>query len=64
MDLQVAYDASVAAAPSWFRSAVAYVVNIFDALITDPVSVSLAIGWGEENGNALGAGSAGQNQST
>lgn len=63
MDIQVTYDSSAASAPSWFKSAVSYVVAQYDALITDPVTVKINVGWGEENGNSIQAGAAGDNQS-
>ena len=63
VDIQVSYDSSAGAAPSWFRAAVNYVVARYDALVADPISLSLTFGWGEENGNAIRAGTAAQNQS-
>lgn len=64
MDIQITYDSSTASAPSWFQSAVAYVVAQYDALITNPISLTIAVGWGEENGNAIKAGTLAQNQSS
>lgn len=64
MDIQISYDSSADAAPSWFKSAVAYVVAQYDALITNPISLTIAVGWGEENGSAIKAGTLAQNQSS
>ena len=64
MDIQISYDASTTSAPSWFKSAVAYVVAQYDALITNPISLTIAMGWGEENGAAIKAGTLAQNQSS
>ena len=63
MDIQVSYDSSAASAPSWFQSAVSYVVSQFDALITNPVTVKIDVGWGEENGKAINTGAVADNQS-
>ena len=63
MDIQVAYDASAASAPSWFKSAVSYVVSVYDALIANPIKLTFNVGWGEENGNSIATGATAQNQS-
>ncbi len=63
MDIQVSYDSTTAAAPSWLQSAVNTVIAKYDALITDPISLSLSFSWGQENGNAIRAGATAQNQS-
>ena len=63
MDIQVSYDSTAAGAPSWLQSAVNTVVAKYDALVTNPISLSLSFGWGEENGNAIRAGATAQNQS-
>ena len=63
MDIQVTYDSSAASAPSWFQSAVSYVVAQYDALVTDPITVKIDVGWGEENGNGIQAGAVANNQS-
>ena len=63
MDIDIAYDASVSAAPSWFKTAVNYAVAQMDALIANPITLNITFSWGEENNNVIGAGDAGQNQS-
>ena len=63
MDLQISYDSSTAAAPSYLQSAVNYVVSQYDALFTNPIAVKIDLGWGEENGNAVNAGAVADNQS-
>ena len=64
MNLEVSYDSSAATAPAWFQSAVSCVVSQYDALITNPVTVTINVGWGEENGNAINASAVADNQSS
>jgi autotransporter passenger strand-loop-strand repeat protein len=54
MQINVVYDASVDQnadpslnAPAGFKDAINYVVNLFDNLFTNNVTITLAIGWGE-----------------
>ena len=63
MDIDISYDASVSAAPSWFKTAVNYAVAQMDALIANPITLNVTFSWGQENNNVIGAGDAGQNQS-
>jgi hypothetical protein len=59
MNLVVSFDQGVSSLPTGFVSAVNYVVNYFDQLFTNPVTVNIAVGYGEIDGyrlapNALG----------
>ncbi len=63
VNINISYDNSAATAPSWFQSAVNSAVSFMDALITNPITVNVTFSWGEENNNAIKAGTAGQNQS-
>ena len=64
MQINVSYDSSVSsgnfkggvAQEAAFKSAIVYVVNLFDSLFTNNVSVNIDIGWGEVNGQALPTG--------
>jgi hypothetical protein len=55
MQLQFAYDPSIALAPAGFTSALAVVASYIDSLITNPIMVTIKIGWGEVDGNRLPA---------
>jgi hypothetical protein len=63
VNINISYDNSAATAPSWFQSAVNSAVSYMDALIVNPITVNVTFSWGEENNNAIKAGTAGQNQS-
>jgi hypothetical protein len=61
MQINVAYDASVsptnfsggAAEEAQFKNAISYVVNLYDNLFVNDVTVNINVGWGEAGGNAL-----------
>ncbi len=61
MNINVVYDASAASAPAWYTSAVASVVNLYDALIANPVNITFQVGWGEQNSKPIYANTAAQN---
>ena len=63
MNINISYDASANAAPSWFKSAVSFAVGQMDALIADPITLNLTFSWGQENNIPIRAGAAAQNQS-
>jgi len=56
MQIQFTYDASVAAAPAGFTAALSYVAGVLDALITNPITVNINVGWNEIGGVTLPAG--------
>jgi Ca2+-binding RTX toxin-like protein len=58
--LNLIYDASVANAPVGFTAAMTSVVNFFENNFSNPVTVNIAVGWGEVNGQALRAGALGE----
>ncbi|HTK33880.1 MAG TPA: NF038122 family metalloprotease [Caulobacteraceae bacterium] len=59
MKIQIQYDASAATAPAGFSTAVNAAVAQLEILITDDVTVSINVGWGEVGGQALPAGALG-----
>jgi hypothetical protein len=59
MIINISYDSSVASAPTAFKAAINYVVNYFDTLFINPVTININVGWGEVNGQPL-SGALGQ----
>src|SRR5215471_6690626 len=62
MTINVAYDTSVASAPTGFTDVVNQVVQYLESQFSDPITVNIAVGYGEAGGsnlpgNALGASS-------
>ncbi|MGY3690225.1 hypothetical protein ACVIGA_000305 [Bradyrhizobium sp. USDA 3240] len=62
MQINVIYDPSVASAPSGFKTAVAYVVNLLDTAFTNNVSLNIHVGWGEVGGLAISSGFLGESE--
>jgi len=64
MKIDIAYDSSVTAAnfsggateEAAFKSAINYVVDQYESLFTNPVTIRLQVGWGEVDGKSLGGG--------
>jgi autotransporter passenger strand-loop-strand repeat protein len=56
VNINVTYDSSVASAPAAFTTAITYVVNLFDSLFANPVSVNIDVGYGEIGGQSLSSG--------
>ncbi len=63
MILNVIYDSSVANAPVGFAAAMTQVVNFFQNNFSNPTTVTIQVGWGEVNGQSLGAGALGESVS-
>jgi hypothetical protein len=55
MQINVTWDTSVltASAATQIESAVDYVVNLFDSLFTNPITINIDVGWGEVAGQSL-----------
>ena len=53
MQIALTYDSSVDNAPAGFETAIQTAANILDSVITDPIDVTIDIGYGEENGQAI-----------
>jgi hypothetical protein len=69
MKIDIVYDSSVtsgnftsgAAEEAAFKSAITYVVDEFESLYTNPVTIKLNVGWGQYDGKALDSGDIGEN---
>jgi len=48
MDIQLDYDSSTSQAPAGFTAAMQYAASQLDALITDPITVTLTVSWDNE----------------
>jgi hypothetical protein len=53
MQINFTYDSSVQTAPAGFKQGLTTAANIIDAIILNPVTVNIDIGFGEDNGSAL-----------
>ena len=56
-------NSSVASAPASFVAAINYVVNYYDTLFTNNVTINLNVGYGEVAGQTMGAGALGESYS-
>ncbi len=63
MIINLTYDPSVANAPAGFTAALTSVVNFFQNNFSNPVTVNIAVGWGEVEGQALSPGALGESAS-
>jgi hypothetical protein len=59
MILNLIYDASVANAPSGFTAELNAAVSFFQSTFYDPVTVNIAVGYGEVEGQTLDASALG-----
>lgn len=55
MNLILSFDGSTSAAPSGFTTALEAAASYLDGLITNTITVTISVGWGEVNGSALPA---------
>ena len=62
MQINVTYDSSVNSAPAGFKTAVQAAVQFFDTTFSNNISLTIAFGWGETGGDAVGAGAIGQSE--
>lgn len=60
--INVVYDASVNSAPAGFTAAVAQVVSYFESHFSNPVTVTIDVGYGEIGGQALGSNALGESE--
>ena len=63
MILNLPYDSSVAGAPVGFTAVLSSIVSFFQTNFKDPVTVNIAVGYGEVNGQALSQGELGKGHS-
>src|ERR1700730_6639535 len=62
MQINITFD-QASTLPAGFVSAVTYVVNYFESLFTNPVTVNISVGYGEIAGQPLGSGALGESES-
>jgi len=60
MQINVSFDQSVGNLPAGFVADVDYVVNYFDSLFTNSVTINIAVGYGEVEGQSLGSNDLGE----
>jgi hypothetical protein len=63
LTIHVSYGASVANAPAGFTNTVNQDVQYYESLFSDPVSINIAVGYGEVGGTPLGSGTLGESLS-
>lgn len=63
LTINVVWSASVANAPAAFKPAFLNVVNYFTSHYSDPVTITIQVGYGESGGQTLGGGMLGSNGS-
>jgi hypothetical protein len=62
MQINVTFDQSVSSLPTGFVAAVDYVVNLYDSLFTNAVTVNIDVGYGEIGGQSLESGALGESE--
>jgi VCBS repeat-containing protein len=60
--IDVVYDSSVNSAPAGFTAAVAAVVSYYESVFTDPVTITIDVGYGEIDGQRLVSGALGESE--
>ncbi len=58
--INVNYDASVNSAPAAFKADVAAAVSYLESQFSDPITITITVGYGEVNGQTMGCGALGQ----
>ena len=56
MQINLTWDSSVASAPAAFKTAVEAAAKLFDTQILNNITVSIAVGWGEDSGSPVVGG--------
>ena len=60
--INLVYDSSIASAPAGFTQTIANVVNFYESLFSNPVTITIDVGYGEIDGQAVEPGALGENQ--
>jgi hypothetical protein len=55
MKIDFVYGASVANAPAGFTTALVAAASYLESLIINPITITIQVGWGENNGNSIPA---------
>ena len=58
--INITYDASVSSAPAGFKTAITAAVQYLESQFSDAVTINIKVGYGEVNGQQLGAGALGE----
>src|SRR3984957_5456254 len=53
MNITLTWDPSVSSAPAGFKTAIQYAATQLDAIIQNPINVTIDVGWGETDGVAI-----------
>lgn len=61
--INITWDASVSSAPAGFTAGVQAAVQYLESQFSDPVTINIAVGYGEVNGSAMGSGALGESLS-
>ena len=61
--ININWDSSVSSAPSGFTTAVTAAAQYLESLFSDPITVTIDVGYGEVAGNALGSNALGESES-
>jgi hypothetical protein len=60
LTINVTYDSSVNNAPAAFKTVVQQVVQFYASQFNDPVTINIAVGYGEVGGSSMGSGALGE----
>jgi hypothetical protein len=60
--INIIYDSSVSSAPAGFTAAVTDAVQFYEHAFTDPITITIDVGWNEINGTPITGNSAGRSQ--
>ena len=60
--INVVYHSSVASAPAGFTQTIANVVNFYESQFSNPVTITIDVGYGEVEGQSMQVGALGENQ--
>jgi cytochrome c2 len=63
LTINVSYDSSVDTAPAGFKAAVQSVIQYYEDTFADPITMNIAVGYGEVGGTPMGAGPLGNSVS-
>src|SRR5581483_6494272 len=64
LDIVTTYESDVANAPSGFRACVNAACQYLDALLTDPITVRIQVGYGTIDGQPLSSGALGESSAS
>jgi hypothetical protein len=62
MQINVTFDQSIGSLPTGFVTAIDYVVNYYDSLFTNNVTINIDVGYGEIGGQSLESSALGENE--